>query len=527
MKRIFFISMLFLAPLLWRGGGEALAQTYGGEIRGLTNGNVIGKIGRVDVNLKVYDSAMLALFGTRIPTGLTVTSTRLLVDGSGVTQPVSGTFWQATQPVSAASLPLPTGASTSANQTTTNGHLATLLASQKAEDVGSNPADPGLIFLAVRNDASATITDADGDYTAIVADNTGRIVLSSSSDISVRSSFAPVSTLNHANAQGGVISTTAAVFDDVSPTAITENNFGYLRMSNNRNLYGTIRDAAGNERGVNVNTSNELLVALSSLPAGTNNIGDVDILTIAAGDNNIGNMDIVTMPSVTIGTFPDNEPINIAQMNGVAVTMGNGTSGTGVQRVVLASDPTAISTTGYMSVKFDQTTPGTTNGVVPAGNVAHDAGDAGNPIKIGAKAETSPAGITTVADADRTDLYADADGLQMMKMFTSFADIKNENVTNTNGTSTAFSNFGAVASTRNYITTIVVYNSSATAGTVDFRDGTAGSVLFTAPIPAGGGSAFSFTVPLRQPTANTALAYDVSGALSTVTISVIGFQSKL
>lgn len=37
--------------------------------------------------------------------------------------PVTGTFYQATQPVSAASLPLPTGASTSANQTTIIGHL--------------------------------------------------------------------------------------------------------------------------------------------------------------------------------------------------------------------------------------------------------------------------------------------------------------------------------------------------------------------------------------------------------------------
>jgi hypothetical protein len=42
--------------------------------------------------------------------------TALKVDGSAVTQPVSGTFWQATQPVSAASLPLPTGASTAAKQ---------------------------------------------------------------------------------------------------------------------------------------------------------------------------------------------------------------------------------------------------------------------------------------------------------------------------------------------------------------------------------------------------------------------------
>lgn len=39
------------------------------------------------------------------------------------TQPVSGTFWQATQPISVASLPLPTGASTSAKQDTAKGVL--------------------------------------------------------------------------------------------------------------------------------------------------------------------------------------------------------------------------------------------------------------------------------------------------------------------------------------------------------------------------------------------------------------------
>lgn len=41
-------------------------------------------------------------------------SSRVPVDGSGVTQPVSGTFFQATQPVSVASLPLPSSASTEA-----------------------------------------------------------------------------------------------------------------------------------------------------------------------------------------------------------------------------------------------------------------------------------------------------------------------------------------------------------------------------------------------------------------------------
>lgn len=45
------------------------------------------------------------------------------VSDAGGSITVDGTFWQATQPVSAASLPLPTGASTSANQTTLIGHV--------------------------------------------------------------------------------------------------------------------------------------------------------------------------------------------------------------------------------------------------------------------------------------------------------------------------------------------------------------------------------------------------------------------
>lgn len=49
-------------------------------------------------------------------------------------------------------------------------------------------------------------------------------------------------------------------FDDASPTSITENQFGNIRMSANRNQYQTIRDAAGNERGVNVTAANELNV---------------------------------------------------------------------------------------------------------------------------------------------------------------------------------------------------------------------------------------------------------------------------
>lgn len=55
-----------------------------------------------------------------------------------------------------------------------------------------------------------------------------------------------------------------AQFDDTTPTTITENQFGNVRMSSNRNLYSTIRDAAGNERGANVDASNRLTVSVDN-----------------------------------------------------------------------------------------------------------------------------------------------------------------------------------------------------------------------------------------------------------------------
>jgi hypothetical protein len=72
------------------GGGDATAANQ-----------VIG-----NASLASIDGKTPALVGGRVP-----------VDGSGVTQPVSGTFWQATQPISAVSLPLPTGAATAAEPT--------------------------------------------------------------------------------------------------------------------------------------------------------------------------------------------------------------------------------------------------------------------------------------------------------------------------------------------------------------------------------------------------------------------------
>lgn len=113
---------------------------------------------------------------------------------------------------------------------------------------------------------------------------------------------------------------------------------------------------------------------------------------------------LVTPDSVAL---PANQSVNVSQINAVTPLMGNGVTGTGSQRVTIASDNTAISTAGFMSVKIDQTTPGTTNAVTATGNVAGAATDSGNPIKAGAVYNTTRPTYTT---GQRTDLQSDTRG---------------------------------------------------------------------------------------------------------------------
>ena len=162
------------------------------------------------------------------------------------------------------------------------------------------------------------------------------------------------------------------------------------------------------------------------------------------------------------------------------------------------------------------------------GSTAHDAVDANNPIKIGTRAVSTPSTLTLVSAADRTDLFSGTDGILLVRNHTTLDDVVQERATNTDGASTAFTSGLAApgAGVRLCITSVTICNSSATFCTVDLRDGSAGSVLWTLPVPATGGVVQRFDPPLKL-TANTALAFDASAATTTITISANGFKTKL
>lgn len=77
--------------------------------------NITNISGTISLPTGAATETTLSTLNGKVPSGLTVSSTRLLVDGSGVTQPIS-----------AASLPLPTGAATDSTLSTLSGKFGSL-----------------------------------------------------------------------------------------------------------------------------------------------------------------------------------------------------------------------------------------------------------------------------------------------------------------------------------------------------------------------------------------------------------------
>lgn len=161
--------------------------------------------------------------------------------------------------------------------------------------------------------------------------------------------------------------------------------------------------------------------------------------------------------------------------------------------------------------------------VLPSGNVAHDAVDSDNPVKVGAKAAATLSTATLVAAADRTDATADLDGALITRTNYALGDLVSGNASNTDGSSTQVLAAGA-SGVKHYITDVTITNTSSSNIYVELKDNT--TVKWTFPVPANGGVTHHFASPLAG-TAATAWNFDPSAAATTVYCSVSGFKSKI
>lgn len=165
-------------------------------------------------------------------------------------------------------------------------------------------------------------------------------------------------------------------------------------------------------------------------------------------------------------------------------------------------------------------------GTTTAGVTAHAASDADNPLKIGSKALAGLSTATLVSAGQRSNAYSDLDGAVFVRNGYGLEDIVSGVAAITDGSSTSvIASSGAGIKT--YLTTVIMANTSATAVTVDARDGAAGTVKATFPCPANtSGVICNLQTPLPG-SAATAWCADPSAAASTVTVTFIGFKSKV
>ncbi len=224
-----------------------------------------------------------------------------------------------------------------------------------------------------------------------------------------------------------------------------------------------------------------------------------------------GSGDFVPVQATAVG----NLKMSIEEVDGSIA--GGGVEATAL-RVTIAND-----STGLLSVD-DNGASLTTD---TAGDIAHDAVDSGNPVKVGAIASNSIEGRTQVANADRTDAVADLNGVLLQRPHTTLEEAIAERDSITSGTSTAFAGAFAAPGAGNhlYVTAMSVANTSSTDTFIDFQDGASGTVIWTMSLPANGGANMTFPVPLKVAD-NTALAYQIGTGVSTAFISVSGFTAQ-
>lgn len=180
---------------------------------------------------------------------------------------------------------LPSGAATAANQSTEIGHLSQIEAAVEGT-------------LAV---SAASLPLPAGAATEAKQPALGTAGTASSDVITVQgiASMTPLSV-----SQSGAWSVTASA-TDLDIRAL-DDAVDYVRIGD-----GTDR--------VDVTAAGELEVSLTTaLPAGNNNVGDVDVATIAAGNNNIGDVDVA---SIAAGNN------NIGDVDVASIAAGNNNIG--------------------------------------------------------------------------------------------------------------------------------------------------------------------------------------------------------
>ncbi len=170
----------------------------------------------------------------------------------------------------------------------------------------------------------------------------------------------------------------------------------------------------------------------------------------------------------------------------------------GIPALVVRKDtPVALGADGDYSLlqtdangRLHVITTGTTTSVA-AGDVAHDAVDSGNPVKIGYKAIAHGANPTAVAAADRTDAYANRHGIPFAIGGHPNVISRSNKVADSDNAQTDMSMAGSIASgTKIVLTRMSIYCDNANTGDVAVKVGFGTATLTASALTGANGIIF-------------------------------------
>lgn len=424
------------------------------------------------------------------------------------------------QPISASSLPLPTSAATSTKQSdgsqktqVVDGSGNVIGSTSNALDINIKSGNPSSIAV---TQATASSLNADvnlktvgGSSVSTAAGGVQKVGVVGNSGATVDASIGAATAPTNQVVTGGV-------FNSTKPT-LTTGQSAAVQLDSKGNELSVVRDAAGNDRGANVNASNQLSVSVDNTP------------------------------NVAVTSVPSNQSVNVAQVAGATVATGNGTA-SGTQRVSIASDNTPF------AVKTDQTTHGTTDLVAdditkiggttvknggPSGSLgvggpdANNASITGNPLLQGAEAQSGQPTAATTGNVRQ--LVASLDGALYTRQ--GGPVIWTCGVNNVAASLTQCQ-AAPGANLKLYITGIYVQTTTTTSGTYAIQTGTGSNCgtgtaalfpvsgtgnRFNAPITSNAMAAITFPVPLVAP-ANSAVCL-IGVATNTISAQIVGFTA--
>lgn len=335
-------------PVTIISGGAGGTEYADGAVRGTSTGTLaMGDDGTNIQSIKVNAAGELQVDVLTMPTVA-----------------VTGTFWQATQPVSGT---VTANAGTNLNTSLLAleaGNLATIAAKDFATQTtlalikaktDNIPALGQALAAAsvpvVLTAAQLTTLTPPAAITNYALETGGNLATIAGKDFATQTTLSAINaklvsgtdigdvTINNAagaaavNIQDGGNSITVDGTVAFSNSTIAVTNAGTFAVQENGAALTALQliDNAVSGAGFNITQQGGVAVSLNTgvRDAGTQRV------TIATND-------VVPVSQSGAWSLSANQSVNVAQMNGVTVTMGNGASGTGVQRVTIANDSTGI-----------------------------------------------------------------------------------------------------------------------------------------------------------------------------------------